>query len=650
MFLKKAYFWRNNNGMKFLYFFSTFFLISSTVFSQKAEYSTSLIADSLKQNANAVVRLDERNITVSSQRNMIIKARRIITVLNEKGQESIGAYENYDKKTAVESIQATVFDAFGNEIKKIKRKDFRDQCAIDGVTVFSDNRFIYLNYTPTQYPFTVVYESEVVTSNTAFIPQWFPVNDAALSIEKCVLNVSYPNNLGFKKKEFNFLNFKIKKTIETSTQLSYTATNILAQKVEDYSPAFSSLYPRVMMALEVFNLEGVDGTAKNWEAFGQWYSDKILSETTEVSDETKAKIRTLVGEEKDAIKKAKIIYNYVQQKSRYVSIQVGIGGWKPMLAKDVDRLGYGDCKALSNYTKALLMAANVPSFNTVLYGGNEKRNIDSDFVSMQGNHMILTVPNGEEYIFLECTSQEDPFGYQANFTDDRDVLIIKPNGGTIVRTKNYQDKANSQISKGSYALTEKGDFSGVIAMVSEGAQYGRKYHLEHIQPTDKEAHYKDYWANISNLKIEKSSFSNDKEKVLFTENVDISAANYGKTTGNNLIFVVNAFNQFKGNSRRIRNRKTPFEIERGGIDVDEIEIALPDGFSIEFIPKNVELNTKFGEYKTELILKSVNSLVYMRTLFLKKGLYPNNEYEDFRLFLDQISRNDNAKIILIKKQ
>jgi hypothetical protein len=28
--------------------------------------------------------------------------------------------------------------------------------------------------------------------------------------------------------------------------------------------------------------------------------------------------------------KAKLIYDYVQQKSRYVSIQVGIGGWKPM--------------------------------------------------------------------------------------------------------------------------------------------------------------------------------------------------------------------------------------------------------------------------------------------------------------------------------
>ena len=49
--------------------------------------------------------------------------------------------------------------------------------------------------------------------------------------------------------------------------------------------------------------------------FGQWYSDKILSGTTELSDETKLKMKALVGDEKDPIKKAKLIYNYVQQKS-----------------------------------------------------------------------------------------------------------------------------------------------------------------------------------------------------------------------------------------------------------------------------------------------------------------------------------------------
>jgi transglutaminase-like putative cysteine protease len=477
-----------------------------------------------------------------------------------------------------------------------------------------------------------------------------PLNDYFLSIEKSVLNVNFPDNLGFRKKEFNFSTFNIKKTVDTSTQLSYVATNIKAQKPEDYSPSFTSIYPKVMMGLEFFNLEGVDGNAKTWATFGQWYSDKILSGTTELSEVTKAKMKALVGDEKDPVKKAKLIYNYVQQKSRYISIQVGIGGWKPMLANDVDRLGYGDCKALTNYTKALLNAVDVPSYNTVLYGDRYKKNIESEFVSMQGNHMILAIPNGDNYIWLECTSQDDPFGYQGTFTDDRNVLIVKPEGGEIVRTKNYEDNGNTQMSKGDYALSETGELSGKINIVSEGSQYSQKARIENFQPTEKEKHYKEYWDNIGSLKINKTSFNNDKQRISFTENVEISAENYGKITGSNLIFAVNVYNQYTGIIKRIRNRKKPFEIQRGYVDTDEIAIVFPSGFSIEFLPSNFELKSKFGEYKTEIVKKDNSNLVYKRSIFIKKGLYSSQEYDEYRLFMEQISRNDNAKMILTKKQ
>ncbi|MBC7846587.1 MAG: DUF3857 domain-containing protein [Flavobacterium sp.] len=633
--------------MNFKYCCLVFLFFTTLLSAQKTEYTTQLIPDSLKQNANAVVRLGQIDIVISSQRNMNIKEKRIVTVLNEKGMESIDAYENYDKKTNVSNIQATVFDSFGNEIRKIKRKDFRDQSVTGGGTVFSDSRVVYLEYVPTQYPFTIVYESEIQTSTTAFIPPWFPLNDYLLSIEKSVLNVNYPENLGFKKLELNFSNFKITKIIDTSTQLSYTATGIVAQKYEDYSPNISEIFPRVMMGLEYFNLEGVDGNAKNWKEYGQWFSDKILTGTVELSAETIAKIKTLVGTETDPIKKAKIVYKYMQEKSRYVGIQVGIGGFKPMLADDVDRLGYGDCKALSNYTRALLNAVDVPSYYTELYGSKDKRNIRSDFFSIQGNHVILTIPNGDNYVFLECTSQDDPFGYQANFTDDRDVLVIKPDGGEIIRTKKYENKDNAQVNKGKYSLDDSGKFSGAISMVSEGSQYGR-FHIETTPPTEQEAHYKEYWDNISNLKINKTTFSNDKEKVSFTENMEISADNYGKISNGKMIFVINAYNQYTGSVKRIRNRKTPFEIQRGYYDTDEISVSLPAGFTMESLPQNFELNTKFGEYKTEITKKDNNNLIYKRSIFIKKGSYKNTEYDEYRLFMEQISRNDNAKIILTK--
>jgi hypothetical protein len=303
---------------------------------------------------------------------------------------------------------------------------------------------------------------------------------------------------------------------------------------------------------------------------------------------------------------------------------------------------------LTNYTKALLQTVDVPSYNTILYGDTYKTNIQSDFVSMQGNHMILSIPTNNGYKWLECTSQDDPFGYQGTFTDDRDVLVVKPEGGEIVRTTIYEDKSNTQNDKGNYTIDENGNFSGSIFIVSEGTQYSTKSRVEHLQPTEKEAHYKDYWDNINNLKLGKITFTNDKENIRFTEDVQLSAVNYASIAANKMIFPVDAFNQNGTNIKRIRNRKNPFQIQRGYLDTDEIEISLPSGFTIEFLPSNFELKGKFGEYKTEIIKKENNKLTYKRSMFLNKGKYSNKEYDEYRLFMEQVSRNDNAKIILTK--
>jgi hypothetical protein len=259
--------------------------------------------------------LNQIDIIIASQRSMTIKNKRVVTVLNENGQGAVHLMEYYSKGTTVKNIQTTFLDASGNLVKKIKRKDFTDYCATDGGTVFSDSRVLFYNYTPINYPFTAVYESEVETSTTAFIPQWQPLRADLVSLEKCILNVNYPNNLGFKKKEFNFSRFKIEKTVDNDSQLSYTVNAIPAQKYEEQSPAYI-VYPKVMMGLELFHLEGVDGYAKTWKEYGQWYADKILTGTAEIPEGTKLKIKNLIGTETDPLKKARIVYKYLQEKSR----------------------------------------------------------------------------------------------------------------------------------------------------------------------------------------------------------------------------------------------------------------------------------------------------------------------------------------------
>jgi hypothetical protein len=106
-----------------------------------------------------------------------------------------------------------------------------------------------------------------------------------------------------------------------------------------------------------------------------------------------------------------------------------------MMTADVDKLGYGDCKALTYYTKSLMDVVEIPSFYTIVNAGISKKNIEKEVVSVQGNHAFLCLPQEKDTIWLECTSQKVPFGFKNSFTDDRDVLAITPIGGKIFSHK-----------------------------------------------------------------------------------------------------------------------------------------------------------------------------------------------------------------------
>ncbi len=241
--------------MRFSFFPLIIFLFSISLFAQNPEYSVSKIPDSLKLNANAVVRLEQIDIFISSEISFYVKKKRIVTVFNDEGFIKINAFEHYDKRTSVVSIKAIVLDSSGNEIKKFKRKDFIDQSINRSERLSSDGRSIDLICTtPFKYPCTVIYESELETNSNlvAHIPQWIPFLKCMVSIEKSFLNVSYPKNIGFKKMEFNFPNAKISKTLESSTKLSYIATNMPAVKCENFYQNSSETFPRVLILLKYF--------------------------------------------------------------------------------------------------------------------------------------------------------------------------------------------------------------------------------------------------------------------------------------------------------------------------------------------------------------------------------------------------------------
>ncbi len=616
-------------------------------YAQDFDFSSLLIPENLKEDANSVIRFENLSIDIKSQREMIISYQTAITIYNDLGNEHSNLTIQYDKRRSINNVKATIYDNKGAIVKKIKRSDFKDYSAYDGISLFNDNRLLQYNYTPIAYPYTIYYEYEISTSNTAFISGWILNGSYSQSVKSAKFSVKYPTDIALFKSEKNFKGFEIMKT-EKAGFLSYEIKDLPALKWEPYTPALFDFLPTVKIGISKFNLEGVDGEATNWKEFGKWYYDNLIQNTLELPEATKLKIKSLTANTSDPVEKAKIVYEYVQNKVRYISIQVGIGGYKPMFASDVDKLGYGDCKALTNYTSALLKEVGVASYHTLIYGG-EKRNFNPDIASPQGNHMILYVPDANQDIWLECTSQKDPFAEIGSFTDDRDALVLTPDGGIIKHTKVYKTEDNLQTTKGNFTIDSEGNINADVYIESKGTQYNDNL-LNNDGKSQKELDliFKKYLSNINNIKFLKIEVFNNKEAFSFEENLAFTATNYGVLNGHQLLIPINAFNNNSDAPPRIRNRKLPFEISRSFLDIDEVKIMLPKQLKIEFLPEKFELNTKFGTYSIELIKIDDSSYFFKRTLKIVSGNYQKEDYEPYRNFRKEIVKYDNSKIILIK--
>ena len=607
-------------------------------------YRVSEIDSTLIKNANAVVRLENVSVQINSINSVTVTTKRAVTVLNKYGDKYADYYESYDPETKIKKAHAVVYDANGNQIKEYKKKDFHDRSATDGFSLIGDGRYIYFDYVPVSYPYTLVYESEVQSKNTAFLNRWFPVVGYHISVEKSMYKVVNPNNLEIRSLENKFDEFPIEYNKE-GQQRSYVLSNLLALKKEMDSPPLNEIVPSAKITLNNFTLVNVKGSATDWEAFGKWQYENLILGRDILPEETINKISQLVASATSIKEKAKLIYEYVQNKTRYISVQLGIGGWMPMKASDVDRLGYGDCKALSNYTKALLSSQDIQSYFTIVYA-KSRRDIDSDFASMQGNHAILNIPDNEGDIWLECTSQTLPFNFIGGFTDNRDVLVIKPEGGVIKRTKKYTAKENLLKTNALITLNTDKSMSANITRDTKGLQYDGNYLIQYQSLKDQKMNYKKHWDYINGLGVEEVNFKDDKEEVVFTEKLDVSCASYLKKFGNKFLFAPNIFNQEKKDFPKYKSRKRPLVIERGYLDTDEYVINLPEGYSVTDLPEDKFIENEFGKYTYQLAQISASQINFKRTMQIDDGVFPKEKYEEYRKFRESIKKADQTKIVL----
>lgn len=610
----------------------------------QSTYKAADIPAALKSGASAVVRDMETSVSMLGPDNVVHTVRQVITVLNKGGEGHADLALYYNKGTAIKSVKGYVLDAEGSPVGKFSLSDFRDQSAVSDFSLYEDDRLKYYSPVITSYPFTIVYEYEIRRKQNLIIPDWYPNRSPDLAVERSSYTFSHQPTDKIRMKAFNYSGKVEEKQAEKLKSYTWTVANLPAFKQEPYSPTPDDYRTYVKIVPEQFSFYKSKGSFTNWNDLGKWVYTDLVKTRQALPPATVAEVKELVQGLTSDKEKAKKVYAYMQHKTRYISVQIGLGDFQPMLASDVDRLGYGDCKALVSYMQSLLAAVDVPSYYCVVFAGRMKQDMDPEFATMdQGNHVILALPLGKDTTWLECTNQDVPFGYLGDFTDDRLVLACTETGGKLMRTPVLNPQMNETKRKAVLSLDNAGNITGSLTTTYKGSQYDIHDGVIKKTGTEQTKILTEYY-DVDNINFKSVSITQDKTELpVTTEKLDIQIAAYVPKTQQSAYLVPNAFNRLSP-TRSVTNRKLPVYINRGYTDEDEITYKTPAGYTIDFQPENVELKSPFGTYISR-ITNSGDQLVYYRKLVIQNGRHAAEQYAAFSEFMNKVSTADRGKVI-----
>lgn len=623
-------------------------LTAIVAFSQKP-YDIKLIPDSLSKNANVVKRVDETIFTVKSLEKIVTYNKVAYTILNEKADNYGYTYESYDKLQDINIFDATLFDADGNKIRSVRRNEVKDESAVSGISLMEDDRIKWFNFFYKNYPYTVEFIIETESKNTMFFPTWTPIGDERMGVQQSSLSVHCPKDYAIRYKLLGGASEAAKTETDKEKVYTWQLKNAVPLLKEPYAVSWYDMTPTVMVAPSRFVLQGYEGDMNSWESFGR-FRLQLNEGRDALPDNIRADVRRIVAPLSTDKEKIFALYKYLQDNTRYISVQLGIGGWQPFEASYVANKKYGDCKALSNYMTALLKEAGIPSYYSVIKAGSEPNSkwFLPDFTNNRFNHIIVCAPNKGDTVWLECTSQKQYPGYMGDFTDNRYAFLITPEGGKLVKTPKYGLNENLQVRHITAVVNEEGNLTIQAHTMYQAQQQDRSHEIVNALSKDKVKEFLKKDLDLPTYDLVSYDYKPSLQKYpVMDETLDITASHYAQVSGKRLFVQPNIMTRSGFKPLPDSTRKYPLRFDYEYRDIDTVSIEIPAGYKPESTPKDADIKSAFGAYKSTIKVEG-NKLLYTRVIERYSGVFPAGTYPDLVKFWDQVYKADRSKIVMVK--
>jgi len=248
-------------------------LIAFCSHAQPNIYSALTIPDSLRKDADMVMREENIKLTVKDKNTAWYEVHQVFTVLNEQAKKYLTFVQFSDKFHVLDDAEIKVYDLMGVRKNTYSKKEMTSQNYGEGLVPEGKVTYFYVN--APAFPMTVEFNYSIKFKGIFSLPG-FDMHSPWRSIQHSVFEIEAPADLGIRYKLIN-TNMQPQIDRDGSKEIyKWELNNLKAYKLEKHSGSAFSYEPTVLVAPNKFQLDEYDGDMTTWKNFGAWIDNLYL--------------------------------------------------------------------------------------------------------------------------------------------------------------------------------------------------------------------------------------------------------------------------------------------------------------------------------------------------------------------------------------
>jgi hypothetical protein len=623
--------------------------------------AASITVPAYGKDVHAVTLHDESRKTVEEDGRITTVTYYAVRILAREGRRHAEAHEFYNNGSGnVKEMRAWLIRPSG-EVRAYGKKEIIDRARVDN-DVYNEAREKIIS-AEDEADAGCVFGYEIITEERKVFSQFVWYFQSLTPVVMSRLTVALPQ--GWRADAITFNRDKIEPAVSGNIY-TWELRGLPPVETEPASPKLSKLAARIAV-----NIFPPQGKATMLKSFASWkdvsrYSSELSDPQAGFNEPMAAKARELTANAKTEFERVQAIGRYAQSVN-YISIQIDVGrggGYRPHAAVDVFNKNYGDCKDKANLMRAMLKSLGVESYPVAIFSGDPNQ-VEPEWPSPhQFNHCIIAVKVGEEtqaptivkhpslgrLLIFDPTDDDTPVGDLPDHEQGSYALIVAGDAGELMKMPVTPPEANRLERAVEAELGADGTLTAKVSERSVGQAAVEERRI--FKRVDRQQYIKELerWITQTapSANVLKSEPNDDARGGKFALDVEFKSPNYAQLMrGRLMVFKPAIVSRRSSVLLTEAKRKHPVVLDSEAYD-ETVKIKLPEGFDVDEMPDAVDVNQPFGNYAAKCEIKD-GHLIFRRSLALKAGTIPVEQYASVRGFFERIRAVEQTPVVLVKK-